>query len=178
MSFLPEFRVVEAAGASKLAFVLHGALGSGQNFNRFAQKLSELRPEYRLLLVDLRHHGRSRGAPPPNTLAACAQDLLRLGEHLGQAPSVLIGHSFGGKVAVEYVRQAAESGTERAKVELTQVWVLDAVPGEQLDGEQNSEVSAVIRAVRAVPMPAASRRDVVNHLLNQSHLSSGLAEWM
>jgi pimeloyl-ACP methyl ester carboxylesterase len=178
MSFLPEFRVVEAAGASKLAFVLHGALGSGQNFNRFAQKLNELRPEYRLILVDLRHHGRSRGAPQPNTLAACAQDLLRLGEHLGRAPSVLIGHSFGGKVAMEYVRQSAESGAGPARQELAQVWVLDAVPGEQPDGEQNSEVSAVIRAVRAVPMPAASRRDVVNHLLHEAQLSSGLAEWM
>ena len=195
MTFLPAFRVVEAPGASELAFVLHGALGSGQNFSRYAQKLSALRPEYRLVLVDLRHHGRSSGAPPPNTLAACAADLVRLGEHLGQAPSVLIGHSFGGKVATEYARQAAgasDSGASDSRASdpsasnpsgagtraLAQVWVLDAVPGEQPDGEQNSEVAAVIRAVRAVPMPAATRRDVVNHLLNQAGLSSGLAEWM
>lgn len=178
MTFLPAFRVVEAPGASKLAFVLHGALGSGQNFGRYAQKLAELRPDYRLVLVDLRHHGRSRGAPPPNTLAACARDLLQLGEHMGQPPGVLIGHSFGGKVAVEYARQVAGSAASPAGRALQQVWVLDAVPGQQPDGEQNSEVAAVIRAVRAVPMPAASRRDVVNHLINQSHLSSGLAEWM
>jgi pimeloyl-ACP methyl ester carboxylesterase len=180
MTFLPAFRVVEPPGATKLAFVLHGALGSGQNFSRFAQKLSELRPEYRQVLVDLRHHGRSGGALPPNTLAACAADLLRLGEHLGQAPSVLIGHSFGGKVALEYARQSAVGGASVAPAAraLEQVWVLDAVPGQQPDGEQNSEVAAVIRAVRAVPMPAASRKDVVNHLLSQARLSSGLAEWM
>ena len=184
MTFLPEFRVVEAAGASKLAFVLHGALGSGQNFNRYAHKLSELRPDYRLVLVDLRHHGRSRGAPPPNTLAACAGDLIRLAEHLGATPSVLIGHSFGGKVAIECARQlsggAEVSGgaADPAQPHLRQVWVLDAVPGEQPDGEQNSEVAAVIRAVRAVPVPAQTRRDVVQHLQNVAGLSAGLAEWM
>jgi len=56
--------------------------------------------------------------------------------------------------------------------------VLDAVPGEQPDGESNSEVARVMAAVRAVPMPAQSRRDVVNHLLSSAGLSSGLAEWM
>ena len=174
MSFLLHHRFVGAADAPKLAFVLHGALGSGQNFSRFSQKLAERRPDYRQVLVDLRHHGHSSGARPPNTLAACAEDLRALGQHLGAEPSVLIGHSFGGKVSIEYARQEAEPGAGA----LRQVWVLDAVPGEQPDGEQNSEVSHVIAAVRSVPMPAASRRDVVNHLIASEGLSSGLAEWM
>jgi pimeloyl-ACP methyl ester carboxylesterase len=174
MSFLLHHRVVGAADAPKLAFVLHGALGSGQNFSRFGQKLAERRPDYRQVLVDLRHHGQSSGARPPNTLASCAEDLRALAQHLGAEPSVLIGHSFGGKVAIEYARQEAEPLAGA----LRQVWVLDAVPGEQPDGEQNSEVSQVIAAVRSVPMPAASRRDVVNHLITSEGLSSGLAEWM
>jgi pimeloyl-ACP methyl ester carboxylesterase len=178
MSFLLHHRVVGAADAPKLAFVLHGALGSGQNFSRFSQKLAERRPDYRQVLVDLRHHGHSSGAQPPNTLAACAGDLRALAEHLGAAPSVLIGHSFGGKVSIEYARQHAPEEPAPATGALRQVWVLDAVPGEQPDGEQNSEVSQVIAAVRSVPMPAASRRDVVNHLITSEGLSSGLAEWM
>lgn len=153
----------------KLAFVLHGALGSGQNFIRFVQKLSRKRPEYRFVLVDLRHHGESRGAPPPNTLRACAGDLFALGEQLGRQPEVLIGHSFGGKVALEYARQGSEA--------LRQVWVLDAVPGAQ-DGGDETEIALVIRAVRSVPMPATSRREVVEYLVRHAGLSSGLAEWM
>jgi pimeloyl-ACP methyl ester carboxylesterase len=175
VSFLLAHRVVEAAGARRLAFVLHGALGSGQNFSRFIQKLAERRPEFRYVLCDLRHHGQSSGAPAPNTLAACADDLRALGQHLGGAPELLIGHSFGGKVALEYTRQEAALDGPSA---LGQVWVLDSVPGPQPGGEEDSEVSAVIRAVRAVPMPAQSRRDVVNHLVTQARLSSGLAEWM
>jgi pimeloyl-ACP methyl ester carboxylesterase len=174
MSFRLHHRTVGAVDAPKLAFVLHGALGSGQNFSRFCQKLSERRPDYRQVLVDLRHHGQSSGASAPNTLAACARDLNELAQQLGAEPGVLIGHSFGGKVSIEYARQAAE----RAAGALEQVWVLDAVPGAQPDGEQNSEVAHVLAAVRAVPMPAPSRREVVQHLIASAGLSSGLAEWM
>jgi esterase len=170
MAFVPHYRLIETDGGQKLALVLHGALGSGQNFNRFVQKLAARRPEYRYALVDLRHHGQSTGdIPPPNTLAACAGDLVALGRALGKAPDVLIGHSFGGKVALEYARRGAP--------ELAQVWVLDSVPGAQLSNE-GSEIRRVIAAVRAVPLPAASRRDVVQHLTEVSGLSSGLAEWM
>lgn len=175
MSFSLHYRTVGAAEAPKLAFVLHGALGSAQNFSRFSQKLAALRPDYRQVLVDLRHHGQSSGAAGPNTLGACAADLSALAEQLGAEPRVLIGHSFGGKVSIEYARQHAERGTASA---LEQVWVLDAVPGAQPDGEQNSEVAEVLAAVRAVPMPAQSRRDVVQHLVTNAGLSSGLAEWM
>jgi pimeloyl-ACP methyl ester carboxylesterase len=169
MSFLLHHRVIESAAAHKTAFVLHGALGSGQNFSRFAQKLARVRPEYRYVLVDLRQHGQSSGAPAPNTLAACAADLVSLGRFLNHEPEVLIGHSFGGKVALEYMRQGATA--------LEQIWVLDSVPGAQAEGDQ-TEIAAVIRAVRAIPMPVANRRDVVRHLVDHSAMSSGLAEWM
>ncbi len=169
MTFVPHHRWVGSSGASKLAFVLHGALGSGQNFSRFTQKLAAARPEYRFALVDLRHHGQSVGAPPPNTLAACAEDLVSLSGALGAEPEVVIGHSFGGKVAIEYARQGAAA--------LAQVWVLDSVPGAQ-EATEGSEITRVIAAVRAVPVPAASRRDVTQHLVERSGLSSGLAEWM
>lgn len=171
MSFVPYHRVVEEIGSSpgKLAFVLHGALGSGQNFSRFIQRLARERPEYRYVLVDLRHHGQSSGAPPPNTLAACAADLVALSGALGKHPEVVIGHSFGGKVAIEYAHQGGTG--------LEQVWVLDAVPGAQA-ATDNTEIADVIRAVRSVPVPARSRREVVSHLMDVAGLSSGLAEWM
>lgn len=169
MTFVPHHRLIEPEGARQTAFVLHGALGSGQNFTRFIQRLARERPEYRYVLVDLRHHGQSPGAPPPNTLAACAADLSALAVALGWAPEVVIGHSFGGKVAIEYARQAPAA--------LEQVWVLDAVPGTQ-DGLGGSEITRVIAAVRSVPMPAASRRDVVSFLGERAGLSSGVAEWM
>lgn len=170
MAFVLHHRIVEAGAPRHLALVLHGALGSGQNFMRFIQRLARERSEYRYVLVDLRHHGQSAGAPPPNTLAACADDLAASSAALGAEPRVVIGHSFGGKVAIEYARRQSPSALE-------QVWVLDAVPGAQ-PGSSDTEIARVIRAVRSVPVPAASRRDVVQHLVEHSGLSSGLAEWM
>lgn len=170
MTFVPYHRMIAPPGAGKLTLVLHGALGSGQNFSRFIQKLASARPEYRYALVDLRHHGQSTGAPAPNTLAACAADLAALSRSLGTEPEVLIGHSFGGKVAIEFARQGLAPS-------LQQVWVLDSLPGLHLSPD-DSEISRVIAAVRAVPVPAESRRAVVEHLTRESKLSSGLAEWM
>jgi pimeloyl-ACP methyl ester carboxylesterase len=178
MAFVPSYRMIEGARAERTAFVLHGVLGSGQNFTRFIQRLAERRPEYRFALLDLRHHGRSSGAPPPNTLEACAMDLLALAEALGTQPRTVIGHSFGGKVAIEYARVlATKAAASPSARELEQVWVLDAVPGAQ-PGLAGSEIAAVIAGVRAVPMPALTRKDVVRHLMDHSGLSSGLAEWM
>jgi pimeloyl-ACP methyl ester carboxylesterase len=175
MTFQLHHRLIEPSGARKTAFVLHGVLGSGQNFSRFIQRLARERPEYRYYLLDLRHHGQSGGAPPPNTLAACAADLKAFGQAIGHLPEVVIGHSFGGKVSIEYARQRQAEGGGAA--ELEQVWVLDAVPGAQ-GATDNNEISRVVSAVRSVSMPAASRRDVVRHLIEQNGLSSGLAEWM
>lgn len=153
--------------APKLAFLLHGALGAGHNLRSIAQKLVKQRPDYRLVLPDLRHHGGSQGAPPPDTLEACALDLRTLASALGQAPSVLIGHSFGGKVAL----MLASLGEE-----LEQVWVLDSNPGTQ-DPAASPEVLRVIQAVRNTTRGAKDRKTIVNELMEQG-LSSGTANWL
>jgi pimeloyl-ACP methyl ester carboxylesterase len=128
-----------------------------------------------LVLVDLRNHGSSTGAPAPHTLEACAHDLLTLAAHCVQVQpqlppvSALIGHSFGGKVAV---RASAFSSFS----DLRQVFVLDSSPGAVIPTDDH-EVLRVIRAVRQVPLPIASRAAVVESLGAQG-LSAGLANWM
>jgi esterase len=154
--------------APKLALLLHGALGSGNNLRGLASKLSKLRPEYRFCLVDLRHHGASQGAPPPNTLEACANDLAGLIEQLGVEPPVIAGHSFGGKTSLMF----AQLFPGRAR----QVWVLDSNPGSQPPSDDN-EVMRVISAVRATTTPAADRHSVVAGLMAQG-LSSGTSNWL
>lgn len=181
MSFVLHHRWVPSAPSgdstdTPVAFVLHGALGSGQNFRRFVQRLATTLPNYRFLLVDLRCHGDSGGAIGPHTLATCAKDLEVLARHLNVSPRVLIGHSFGGKVAMQFALHAEQSKLPGA-AKLEQIWVLDSVPGAQAETE-DSEVSHVIRAVRSVPMPAQSRKEVVDHLTQSASLPGGLAEWM
>lgn len=168
MAFVPAHSLVGEPGAPKLALFLHGALGSGNNLRSLASKLAKLRPEYRFCLVDLRHHGDSQGAPPPNTLAACAGDLAALIAELGQEPEVILGHSFGGKTALMF----AQLFPGRAR----QLWVLDSNPGSQEPTAAN-EVIRVIQAVRNTATPAADRAHVVAELVGQG-LSSGTANWL
>jgi esterase len=151
-----------------LGLLLHGALGSGSNLRSLAVKLSKLRPEYRFCLVDLRHHGDSQGAPPPNTLEACARDLDALIGRLALEPAIVVGHSFGGKTALMF----AQLFPGRAR----QYWILDSNPGTQ-DANAGSEVVQVIAAIRRTTTPAQERTQVIAELMAQG-LSSGTANWL
>ncbi len=169
MVFVPAHTLVGEPAAPKLALLLHGALGSGNNLRSLAVKLTKLRPEYRFCLVDLRHHGDSQGAPPPNTLEACANDLAALIAELGTEPQVIAGHSFGGKTALMF--SALFPGRTR------QFWILDSNPGSQEPTAAN-EVIRVIQAVRSTTTPAADRGHVVSQLMDQQGLSSGTSNWL
>ena len=168
MPFVPAHTLVGDPAAPKLALLLHGALGSGSSLRSLATKLSKLRPEYRFGLVDLRHHGESQGAPLPNTLESCAQDLAALIAELGQEPDVIAGHSFGGKTALMF--SALFPGRTR------QLWILDSNPGAQ-EPTATNEVIRVIQAVRSTTTPAAERAVVVQELTLQG-LSTGTANWL
>lgn len=174
---IPYHQIIGEPGAEKLAFVLHGAMGAGHNFRSFVKRLSLERPEYRYALIDLRYHGSSLGAPPPHTLDSCALDLVELAVHLGQSPSVVIGHSLGGKVALVYGQHslAAHVGAPEPGA-LRQVWALDSDPGVQTPTEEH-QVLRVLGALLAHPGPFATRAAAVEAITSQE-LSHGLAQWL
>ncbi|MED5374645.1 MAG: alpha/beta hydrolase [Myxococcota bacterium] len=153
----------------KLALILHGILGSGRNWSSFARALSKRCPDWQFLLVDLRAHGRSPTLSPPHTVTACAGDLRTLTRQRGQAPAAVIGHSFGGKVALAYGRDFPEG--------LEQVWALDSQPGAQPQGMSDSDVVQVMTALRQVPLPLERREDLMPQL-SAHGLSRELALWM
>jgi len=175
--FIPAHDIFEAPTGqpTRTAVLGHGILGNRQNWRSFAQRLVLRRPELRVITVDHRHHGDSTGAPPPDTVAACAADQLRLCAQLGFEADVLIGHSFGGKVALDAARQRAARGPLHPPLT---VFVLDAppVPGRAEDRDEH-EVARVLRALVALPQPLAERQDVVGLLLARG-FGAPLARWM
>lgn len=158
------------AEPGRVIVLLHGILGSGRNLRTLATRLVHARPDCSIWLVDLRNHGLSQGAPPPHTLQACVDDLLALFADAGQAPPMVVGHSYGGKVALELAR--------RPYPQLRQVWALDTLPalaaGED-DGP--AAVERVVAALRTVPQPLASREEVVAWLVAQG-LEPAIGQWM
>jgi esterase len=157
-----------SSSAHGLVFA-HGILGSRNNWRSFARRVHEADPRWRIVLVDLRNHGESHGLAGPHTLAACADDVARVIAHVGLARTVVVGHSYGGKVMLELA--------SRTPPGLLAAWILDAPAGVRDLGSGLEEIERVIAAVRAVPLPIATRRDLVDHLTGQG-LSERLAQWM
>ncbi|MFG0316072.1 MAG: alpha/beta fold hydrolase [Planctomycetota bacterium JB042] len=172
MTFVPHFEIVAADGAApvRTAFVLHGIYGAGRNWRTFARDLVAEQPDWRVVLVDLRNHGRSQGAPPPQTLAACAADLVRVGEAVGGPPETVVGHSFGGKVALVYARDHGAA--------LRRLWILDSPPGAApASAEDDSEAGRVLATLREVAGPVARRSDAIDALVRHG-VAKGIAQWL
>lgn len=158
-------REVASDGASpeRWLAVLHGIYGAGRNWGNVARSMVEQRPEWGALLVDLRQHGDSVGFTGPHTLEATARDLDGL-ERADRVRAVL-GHSFGGKVAL--VRATQDEGVE-------QVWVVDSTPQVR---EPDGSAWSMLRVLRSMPDRYESRDEAVE-LLTAQGVSRAIALWM
>jgi len=91
----------DPAGEPVLA--VHGITGFGARFERLAGRMAHRR----WLCPDLRGHGRSPSAPPWRTEDHVA-DLLAVLDAAGVERADVVGHSFGGHVALHLASAAPE----------------------------------------------------------------------
>lgn len=78
--------------------ILHGLFGSLDNWQTVSKRLAEY---FRVFAVDLRNHGSSPHSDEVG-YPAMAEDLLEFMETHQLAKTHLLGHSMGGKVAMEF----------------------------------------------------------------------------
>ncbi|GAB5401755.1 MAG: alpha/beta fold hydrolase [Aureisphaera sp.] len=79
--------------------ILHGFLGMGDNWKTLGRKFAEM--GYQVHLVDQRNHGRSFHSND-FSYRFMSEDLLQYCEHHQLSEIVLLGHSMGGKTAMEF----------------------------------------------------------------------------
>ncbi|KAF0917697.1 hypothetical protein E2562_021200 [Oryza meyeriana var. granulata] len=157
------------------AVLLHGILGSRKNWGSFAKRLAQEFPMWQFLLVDLRCHGDSASIKKrgPHTVASTALDVLKLIVQLRLTPRVLVGHSFGGKVALSMVEQAAKPLARPVRV-----WILDATPGKvRAGGDGEDHPAELIESLRRMPMQVSSKQEVVDALVKEQ-FSVDVARWV
>lgn len=149
--------------------VLHGILGSRSNWRAIVRRVLQDRPRWGAITVDLRNHGESQGFSAPHTLPAVAADLIALGGALDLTFDAVIGHSYGGKVALQHA--ADTHGAARAVI------VVDATPSARHDA-RGSEV--VLRVLDALESTAGTfdSREAFAAAMAEREIPREIAAWL
>ena len=153
------------AAPSRNMLLLHGIYGAGRNWRTVARRLVNARPGWAVTLVDLRAHGRSPRLAP-HTVEACAADLTGVEAHLDAPIDAVLGHSFGGKVALVHARRAGSVPR--------QYWIIDSSPGT---GRPAGGAWRMLGVLRRHPGPFGSRREAAAAVEAEGY-SPLVAVWM
>lgn len=94
-----------AYGQGEPLILLHGLLGSLDNFHSVSLKLSA---QLKVFALDLRNHGRSPHSSEMD-YTLMAQDVRSFLERQGVPDALVLGHSMGGKVAMQLALLYPES---------------------------------------------------------------------
>ena len=86
-------------GRGKPVVILHGW---GQNFFSFKYIVDELKDDYQIIGVDFLGFGLSDEPLTPLKLCDYSFQIKTLLEYLEVKQPIIIGHSFGGRIAIEY----------------------------------------------------------------------------
>ncbi len=83
---------------------IHGMTSSRRSWGRLAEHLGS---RYRLYAYDQRGHGDAADFSEPMTLAQCAADAAAIARAIDEPIEILVGHSWGGAVAIASAEQIA-----------------------------------------------------------------------
>jgi pimeloyl-ACP methyl ester carboxylesterase len=146
--------------------MLHGIYGRGRNWQAIAKAVVAARPDYACWLVDLPHHGESGAGAHGDSIRGFAEDLQDWCDAEGLVPDVVLGHSFGGKVALALA--------ERLQNQPLQVWVIDSTPETKSPGGSAWDM---LRLIRGMPQTFATREEAAEAIMAGGY-SRGVATWM
>lgn len=141
----------QSLGQGSPLVILHGLFGSADNWRGIASALSS---ERKVISVDLRNHGRSFHHPQ-QTFDLMAQDLVNLVDELGLSAIDLMGHSLGGKTAMQFAQNFADR--------LRRLIVVDIAPRQYPD-----EHSIIFKALLALDLSKFSSRTEVSEALSST----------
>ena len=131
--------------------ILHGLLGSQDNWRSQAKRLSATRP---VITLDLRNHGNSPHIKGMS-YREMYEDVIRVVEHENLNEFHLLGHSMGGKVAM----QLALAHPEKVK----RLIIVDIAPKSYPLWHQN-----LFQAIMSVPEESMISRQAVDDYLKTS----------
>jgi pimeloyl-ACP methyl ester carboxylesterase len=133
---------------------VHGLFGQGKNWTTIAKGLSD---RHRVTLLDLPNHGHSPWTDRVDYLDMAELVATEL-EHLGE-PVTLVGHSMGGKVAMQLALRRPELLRALVVVDVAPVSYPPTGGRTDDEDEEASPFAAYIEAMRAMDLGAVETRD-------------------
>jgi esterase len=147
--------------------MLHGIYGRGRNWQGIARALVAARPEYACWLLDLPHHGLSGPGVHGDGVQGFAEDLRDWTRAAGLAPDAVLGHSYGGKIALAFAAHATGPHP-------LQIWVIDSTPETKMP---SGSAWAMLELIRSLPSRFTTRDEVVEAIAAAGY-GVGVARWM
>ena len=104
----------QSHGSGFPLIVLHGLFGSSDNWQPVAKRLGV---QFEVLAVDLRNHGRSPHSEEMS-YAVMAEDVREFMAQRGFPQAHVLGHSLGGKVAMEFALRGGRNERRYSSVRI------------------------------------------------------------
>jgi pimeloyl-ACP methyl ester carboxylesterase len=140
-------------GNGKPIIILHGLFGLSDNWVSIGKVLAH---NYKVIIPDLRNHGQSPHSSIFN-YDAMAGDISEMMDDLELSSAIIMGHSMGGKVAMQFALQYPERTGKLIVVDMSM---------RQYE-ERQSQIE-IIKAMMAIDFEKVDSRSEISELLRQS----------
>ncbi len=161
------------AKPTRAMWFLHGILGTRTNLRSFARRFVAARPDVAAVLVDLRRHGDSLSPEGPDDLPHCALDLVKLAHALPMPVRGVVGHSFGGKVALAWLA--------REDTDCQEAWILDSLIGPRREDAPRAQVDDVVDFLEGIiksEPDGFEKRETFSAKVVAAGFSPEIADWL
>jgi esterase len=158
-------------GDGEPLIILHGLYGSSDNWMSIAKELSKY---FKVFVLDQRNHGQSPHSAEQN-YAVMSDDLLEFYNDLKIERAIIIGHSMGGKVAMQFTINNPEK--------VSSLIVVDIAPWTHLSENESShqiieEHQHIVNALMSIPIKIISSRFEADVILSQWINNSGIRQFL
>jgi len=155
------------SGKGEALIILHGLYGSSDNWVGIAKELERY---FRVINVDQRNHGQS---PHSSEFSYndLTNDLLELFDTLKLEKAFLLGHSMGGKVAMQFTMEHPEK--------VSSLIVVDIAPwNHDLSAQISEEHRNIIEGLISIPMDRLASRIQADEILSKRVKSERIRQFL
>lgn len=150
-------------GLGEPLIIIHGLFGTLDNWQTIAKKLSE---HYTVFILDLRNHGRSPHTDDEFDYTLLADDLAEFMQDHWIYEARIVGHSMGGKVAMQFALNHPDSVKKLA--------VIDIAPKQYKSGHED-----IFKALFGINLETLEdRKEAEEYLMKELHNDYGTVQFL